>query len=628
MSETRIRFMNSTGMAMLALVVIAANHQRMCDGAEFLGIPSGPYLGASRALDTSSDGSVVTGHWTPADRDSRCGGGSIDCILRAPFVWDESGGIRSLPGREFDSAPFPGSISGAPFPARAVSGDGAHIVGQTSTLHPYVWNNASGVTLLEADVRLRGEAYDVSDDGSVVVGAIGEDQPIADPMFPGDFQAFRWTREDGLVGLGSLNGGGFQSVAVSTSSDGSVIAGQSKYAIDSRAQAFVWYEDTGMMGLGFLDEDNFSSAMAVSADGTTVVGLSGVYNGLADASSRGFLWTDENGMQEIGDFWPRGTDAKGTVVVGMSSGSAVIWDAKRGLRNLQDVLIDDYGLGTELAGWSLEAANAISADGSTIVGRGRDPVGLQRAWRAVLGSAGNDVPLQPGDANQDQAFDQRDLVQVLQRGKYLTGRAATWGDGDWDGAPGGSHGDPPQGNGLFDQFDIIAAAGNGLYLVGPHAVVTDRGSEIDDPTSIIDHPGRGEVSVDAPAGQEMTSINIDLAAGIFTGAVTEDADGSFDHDSDGNIGNATFGENIGSIGLENVVATELAKDLVLNDQTAIGPLAGGGDLAHVDLIYVPEPTALALLGIGLLGLLGGRRLRPRSCRPYGQNIGPKCNCRI
>jgi hypothetical protein len=66
----------------------------------------------------------------------------------------------------------------------------------------------------------------------------------------------------------------------------------------------------------------------------------------------------------------------------------------------------------------------------------------------------------------DCDFDQLDLVQVQVAAKYLTGEAATWGEGDWDGAPGGSVEDkiPPPGNGQFDQLDIIAALGAGNYL--------------------------------------------------------------------------------------------------------------------------------------------------------------------
>ena len=79
--------------------------------------------------------------------------------------------------------------------------------------------------------------------------------------------------------------------------------------------------------------------------------------------------------------------------------------------------------------------------------------------------------LVPGDANQDLVFDQFDLIQVLQAGKYLTGQVATWGQGDWNGAPGGSLGNPPEGDGVFDQRDIMAALQMEAYLDRPQAAL-------------------------------------------------------------------------------------------------------------------------------------------------------------
>ena len=76
---------------------------------------------------------------------------------------------------------------------------------------------------------------------------------------------------------------------------------------------------------------------------------------------------------------------------------------------------------------------------------------------------------QAGDADQDLDFDQLDLVVVLNRSKYLTGRPATWGDGDWNGAQAGSSGDPPHGDGVFDRLDIVAALATGNYLQGPYS---------------------------------------------------------------------------------------------------------------------------------------------------------------
>lgn len=45
------------------------------------------------------------------------------------------------------------------------------------------------------------------------------------------------------------------------------------------------------------------------------------------------------------------------------------------------------------------------------------------------------------------------------------------------------------------------------------------------------------------------------------------------------------------------------------DLTAVGSLAGGGALGDVDLVYIPEPTSLILLTLGLYGLTAMRRRR-------------------
>lgn len=66
-----------------------------------------------------------------------------------------------------------------------------------------------------------------------------------------------------------------------------------------------------------------------------------------------------------------------------------------------------------------------------------------------------------GDANRDSEFNQLDLVQVLQAGKYLTGESAPWEHGDWN------------RDGVFDQLDVIEAAQTSSYLQGPYGEVCD-----------------------------------------------------------------------------------------------------------------------------------------------------------
>jgi hypothetical protein len=217
---------------------------------------------------------------------------------------------------------------------------------------------------------------------------------------------------------------------------------------------------------------------------------------------------------------------------------------------------------------------------------------------------GGGAVLFAGDADMDLDFDQLDLVRVQIAAKYLNGASATWGEGDWNGAPGGQPGSPPPGNGLFDQLDIIAALAPGHYLKGPYAALLPNGQAADGQTSVGYNASTGELWVDAPAGRQLTSINIDSAAGIFTGDAAQNLGGSFDNDADNNIFKATFGSSFGSLSFGNVARAGLSKDFLLGDLTVVGSLAGGGNLGAVDLVYVPEPTTLALFVMGLLGAIG------------------------
>jgi hypothetical protein len=216
--------------------------------------------------------------------------------------------------------------------------------------------------------------------------------------------------------------------------------------------------------------------------------------------------------------------------------------------------------------------------------------------------------LQAGDADQDLDFDQQDLVQVLIAAKYLTGQPAAWEEGDWNGAPGGSPGNPPAGDGLFNQLDIVAAQQAAVYLTGPYAAIGSSGRLGDGQTSVIYNAATGELGVDTPAGTELTSINIDSAAGIFTAEAAQNLGGSFDNDADNNIFKATFGGSFGTLSFGNVAQPGLGEQFLLNDLSIVGSLAGGGALGNVDLVYVPipEPTSVVLFlsGSACVVLLG------------------------
>ena len=132
--------------------------------------------------------------------------------------------------------------------ANDMSPDGRYIVGSQDldgngfADGTYLWDRVLDTMTSLPPLGLSATA--VSDDGKVVVG------DIPDPSGVGTNVAARWTIDTGWVSLGHLPNAG---------------------ACPSRSDSF-----------------------EVSADGSTVVGLS--WDG---CSGRGFIWTEANGMEEL-----------------------------------------------------------------------------------------------------------------------------------------------------------------------------------------------------------------------------------------------------------------------------------------------------------------------------------------
>ncbi len=165
-------------------------------------------------------------------------------------------------------------------------------------------------------------ALGVSADGSVVVGQSNSGI---------DVEAFRWTRDEGMVGLGDLLGGNFVSFAFGASEDGSVIVGWSSSSLGD--EAFRWTSDGGMVGLGDLPTGGFSSrGFGVSADGSVVVGFG------FSVGSEAFRWTSMDGLVGLGELPGGGTgssafgvSADGLAVVGQTRGphgSCMTWSGR------------------------------------------------------------------------------------------------------------------------------------------------------------------------------------------------------------------------------------------------------------------------------------------------------------
>ena len=309
--------------------------------------------------------------------------------------WTATGGsIRLIP------PPPPGSDSARLGDmASDVSGDGRVIVGNYYDVEPCggLDPGPSCTNFGPVGYRWRVDAPDnweylgwgraltrIPQDGRVIAGNNYQ-------IFGGTYlnHAIRFTAEGGESFLGST---GHHSSATAVSADGAFIVG---YRTDYNTridEAFRWSAGQGMVGLGTLPAHVDSLATDVSGDGSVVAG----YAGRPGADNPGELrrawrWTAAAGITDLGalpghlESWATAISADGSLIVGTSFGvgesAAFLWDQNNGIRSLADVLA---GLGVDTTDWQLHEANAISADGFTIVGTGINPTGQSSGWVATI----------------------------------------------------------------------------------------------------------------------------------------------------------------------------------------------------------------------------------------------------
>ncbi len=253
-------------------------------GIEGLGdLAGGLFL--SEASSISADGSTIVGF-------------SYSANGREAFRWTASEDMVDL-------GDLPGSFRSM---ANGVSADGSVIVGYSfgSNSMAFYWTNNGGMVPLGNGsdyVNLSVEA--ISSDGLTVIGQGGS-------------HAARWTAQEGMVSLGLLPGvTSGNSYAYDVSADGSVIVGDSSSLVALHNEAFRWTSDAGMIGLGLPDGAYSSKANGVSADGSIVVGY------FYDGDVKAFIWDSINGMRDIADILAaEGIDMTGWELDGASAVSA------------------------------------------------------------------------------------------------------------------------------------------------------------------------------------------------------------------------------------------------------------------------------------------------------------------
>lgn len=242
-----------------------------------------------------------------------------------------------------------GDITGGSFSSSAydVSDDGSAVVGQSNNAansKAFRWTQQEGMSLLE-NSSLYSHSSGVSADGSVAVGWIWNQSTNR-------VDAYRWTEATGAVPLGDLPGGGVdESYANDVSADGSVVVGLGHTLNLSTRVNFAtrWTAATGQVSLGDLPGGiTRSAAFGVSRDSATVVGEANSALG-----QEAFLWTVAGGMIGLGDlasgvFQSHAEDvlADGNVVVGYGHSTmgreAFRWTQATGMVGLGDLPGGDF----------------------------------------------------------------------------------------------------------------------------------------------------------------------------------------------------------------------------------------------------------------------------------------------
>ena len=366
-------------LALAGLTCLACRPPCQAQQFEFFGLgdlAGGAAMSEARAV--SADGKVVVGS-------SSSGAIPSGEAMR----WTRASGMIGLGG-------LPGLTSRGI--ASGVSADGNVVVGTAygdgRSSEAFYWTPQSGpVGLgdLPGEPAVGSLAADVSADGQVVVGT-GNFSGGGGPA-PVTGEAFRWTAQQGLQPLGDIPHGNGVSRAWAVSADGLTVVGKgnsgSSFQVEDIGTAMRWTSEEGMVSLGFVDGgEPLSWARDVSASGSTIVGGS--------QSPRGtvaFRWTESLGMVPLDPAAAGstisealGVSGNGDRIVGTNYDTdlqdfvAFVWDEGHGMRNLQQLLEQELGLGKSLAGWRLQQATGISADGLTIVGTGIDPDGHQQGW--------------------------------------------------------------------------------------------------------------------------------------------------------------------------------------------------------------------------------------------------------
>ncbi len=421
--------------------------------------------------DVSGDGSVVVGKW-----DSQA------------MRWTEATGPVQIDGQE----------------AHGISADGTTIVGfeimPNGDDRAFRSTQAGGFELLDntwadgSGILEESIAYDVSGDGSVIVGR-GFDWTTVEG------RAIYWTPQ-GVKSLGVFNGGN-SSFAYAVSADGKTIVGSSNSSSPGQT-AFSWTEQSGLVSLGRLNNGTVSEARGVSDDGSVIVGQAA--DGAALQSLRAVRWVNGGAIESLGGLFTGGSSQAHAV-----SGNGLVI----------------VGAANELSGFALRAMRHTDADGMETVEDWlrRNGVTIPSNITQMAHGVSEDGSVIVGEAYDNRMF--------IARGPAATGGGNDSGGGGNEGG-GDQGGGGNQGNGIVTLEDVAES------LTGTSAAVGSALSNLD---TLLNGAGSRPLDRRVDPGRSTMWMTGDLGlfdAGLWDGGLGL-AEIGFGHNTGPVQINASFG---------------------------------------------------------------------------------------
>lgn len=309
-------------------------------------------IAGSNAVGVSSDGSVIAGG-------SSSPHGSVGCVWTAT-------GLYPLAGMDAPVSGTPASV------CLAVSGDGRVLAGRiflNGCSVPASWtiqdNGSIGAPVpMYLNVSLpNGEASSLSHKGDVVIA-----YAWTDPL-----RSFRSSDSGPMTQITAV--GAESILANDVDGTGDVVVGRASFAGDLRP--FIWTPQGGLSQLPIVAGSVGTKAIAISEDGRTIVGVSGVDPVRWRVSGGG--WTLQRLTMPVGAANARAerVSGDGRVITGLDgSNHVIVWVGDNAPVLLSQVLqsrsID--------VGGTLLSVNGLNTDGSVLVGQLQTPTLRYRGW--------------------------------------------------------------------------------------------------------------------------------------------------------------------------------------------------------------------------------------------------------